>query len=339
MDGHEHSHPQEHQSEYHNNGRAGAKKVPPVAIVCIAAILGVIVGYFAYGALNSATACNSDNSTSTGVCTLSTTMPGGLTTAQLSKLKTDLNDYLTTLFAINGAPDGVTAKVASITKDGDMYKANYDVMQSGSVAQSGAGYVTSDGKRLFLGSPMDLTKKLEKPTPKPAASINVTGRPFRGTETGTVTIVEFSDFQCPYCKVAATNVDTIIQNYGADVKYYLMHFPLSFHAAAQKASEAFECAMLQGKGWEMSDMLFEKSSADGASLAVSDLKAYAKSLSLDTAKFNECLDSGQTAAKVAADAEYGQSLGVSGTPTFYVNGKEAVGGSAMQSAVEAILKK
>jgi len=341
LEGHEHSHSQEHQSVHPNSyGHAGAKKVPPVAIVAIVALVCVIAGYFAYGAFNPATSCNSDNSTSTDVCTLSTSTPGGLTAAQLSKLKTDLNDYLTTLIAINGAPDGVTAAVANITKDGDMYKASYDIMQSGSVAQSGSGYVTSDGKRLFLGSPMDLTEKLEKPTPKPAATINVTGRPFRGSETGTVTIVEFSDFQCPYCKVAAANVDTVIKNYGANVKYYLMHFPLSFHASAQKTSEAFECAMLQdqNKAWAMSDLLFEKSTSDGAKLAVADLKQYAADLSLDTAKFNKCLDENQTAAKVAADAEYGASLGVTGTPTFYVNGVEAVGGSAMQSAVEAILK-
>lgn len=338
MDGHEHSHPQEHQHHEGHYGHAAGKKVPAVAIFAIIAVVCLIVGYFAHSALSPA-ACPANNSTD--VCTAPTTTPSGLTVAQLAGLKADMSAYLTTLIAINGAPEGVTVQVANITKEGDMYKAFYDIVQSGQVAQSGSGYVTIDGKRLFLGNYMDITEKLEMPTPKPAVNINVTGRPYRGSENGTVTIVEFSDFQCPYCKVAAANVNTVLSNYNASVKFYLINFPLSMHQNAQKASEAFECAMLQGeaKGWAMFDTLFAKGSGDGTGLAVADLKAYAKNLSLDTAKFDKCLDDGQTAAKVAADAEYGASVGVTGTPTFLVNGKEVVGGSAMQSAVEAILKK
>ncbi len=310
----------------------------PAAICAIVAFVCLVVGYFAHGALNPATACPAGNSTS-GVCSVPTAT-SGLTAAQLAKLKTDMSDYLTTVVAINGAPEGVTVVVRNITQDGGMYKAGYDIMQNGTVAQSGSGYVTLDGKRLFIGSYMDLTVPLVMPTPKPAVSINVTGRPYRGADNATVTIVEFSDFQCPYCKVAAANLDTVFANYNGSVKYYLLDFPLSFHVNAEKASEAFECAMLQdqNKGWAMFDTLFSKGSGDGTGLAVADLKAYAQNLSLDTAKFNKCLDENQTAAKVAADEAYGESVGVSGTPTFFVNGVEAVGGPAMQSAVEAILK-
>jgi len=337
---HEHSHPQEHHPQYHSSyGHVGGKKVPAVAVVAIVVLVCLIVGYFAHAALSPAATCPANNSTD--ACTAPTTTTASLTAAQLTALKADIGDYLTTLVAINGAPDGVTVVVANITKEGDMYKAFYNIMQDGAVAQSGSGYVTSDGKRLFLGTYMDLTEKLVMPTPKPAVNINVTGRPFQGSENATVTIVEFSDFQCPYCKVAYANVNTVLSTYNGSVKYYLVQFPLSFHAAAQKSSEAFECAMLQGEalGWAMYDEMFTKGSGDGTGLAVADLKAYAKNLSLDTAKFNKCLDDNQTAAKVASDAEYGASVGVTGTPTFFVNGKEAVGGSAMQSAVEAILKK
>jgi len=340
LDGHEHNHTPEHQHHEGHYGHAGGKKVPAVAVFAIVGLVCLIVGYLAHGALGPA-ACQANNSTD--VCTAPTSTPSGsgLTSAQLTALKADMGTYLTTVIAINGAPDGVAVQVKNITREGDMYKAFYDIVQDGSVAQSGSGYVTSDGKRLFLGTYMDLTEKLEKPTPKPPVEVNVTGRPFQGSANATVTIVEFSDFQCPYCKVAYANLETVLKTYNGSVKYYLVHFPLSMHATAQKASEAFECAMLQGeaKGWQMYDVMFTKGSGDGTGLAVADLKAYAKNLSLDTAKFDKCLDEGQTAAKVNADAEYGASVGVTGTPTFYVNGKEAVGGSAMQSAVEAILKK
>jgi protein-disulfide isomerase len=252
-----------------------------------------------------------------------------------------MSDYLSTLILINGAPAGVTVQVNDVSANGTMYRASYDIMQDGQVAQSGFGFVTNDGKRLFLGNYMDLTQKLEMPTPKPAIDINVSGRPYRGAENATVTIVEFADFQCPYCKLAGANVEGVLSTYSGSVKYYLVHFPLSMHQNAQKASEAFECAMLQGEaeGWALYDTMFAKGAGDGTGLAVADLKAYAQNLSLDAAKFNKCLDDNQTAAKVLADASYGAQLGVSGTPTFFVNGKEAVGGAAMQSAVEAILKK
>jgi len=336
---HEHSHLQEHPSQHHGSyGHAGRRKLPPVAIYAIVAFVCLIAGYFAHAAFSPAT-CPANNSTD--ACAAPTTTPVGLTAAQLAKLKADMSEYLTTVIAINGAPEGVTVEVKNFTKEGDLYKASYDIMQSGQVAQSGSGYVTMDGTRLFLGSYMDLTQKLEMPTPKPAVNINVSGRPYRGSENGTVIIVEFSDFQCPYCKVAAANLDTVLSNYNASVKYYLINFPLSMHVNAEKASEAFECAMLQGqdKGWAMFDTLFAKGAGDGTGLAVADLKAYAKNLSLDTAKFDKCLDDNQTAAKIAADLSYGEGIGVTGTPTFYVNGKEAVGGAPMQSAVEALLKK
>ena len=341
MDGHEHNHTPEHQHHEGHYGHVGGKKVPAVAVFALIGLVCLIVGYLAHGAFSPAATCLANNSTD--VCTAPTSVPSGssLTAAQLAQLKADMSDYLTVVIALNGAPEGVTVEVKNVTKEGDMYKAFYDIIQSGAVAQSGSGYVTSDGKRLFLGTYMDLSEKLEMPTPKPPVEINVAGRPFIGAANATVTIVEFSDFQCPYCKVAYANVNNVLKNYNGSVKYYLIQFPLSFHAAAQKSSEALECAMLQDqdKGWALYNVMFTKGSGDGTGLAVADLKAYAKDVSLDTAKFNKCLDDNQTAATVNADAEYGASIGVTGTPTFYVNGKEAVGGAAMQSAVEAILNK
>lgn len=172
------------------------------------------------------------------------------------------------------------------------------------------------------------------------SGLNLSGHPIRGAANASVTIVEFSDFQCPYCKLAAPTVSRIMADYAGRVNFRYFSFPLSGHANAPKASEAYECATDQGKGWEMFDLLFEKGSGDGTGLAVADLKGYAAGLKLDTAAFNACLDSGSKAAKVSADAAYGASLGVSATPYFFINGKPLVGAqpyAAFKSAVDLAL--
>jgi protein-disulfide isomerase len=145
---------------------------------------------------------------------------------------------------------------------------------------------------------------------------------------GKVTIIEFSDFQCPFCQsfyngaykqIKAKYIDT------GKVKLVFMHFPLAFHANAQKSGEASECANRQGKFWEYHDLLFKYSKSDGAGLDIASLKKYATDLGLDTTKFNICLDKGETADMVKADMAEGQRVGVSGTPTFVINGKKVVG--------------
>lgn len=162
--------------------------------------------------------------------------------------------------------------------------------------------------------------------------------------TGKVEIVEFSDFQCPYCQrffnesykeIKAKYIDT------GKVKLVFRHYPLPFHQNAQKAAEAFECAGKQGQAFAYHDILFAKGQADGTGLNVSDLKQYAKDLGLDQTKFNTCLDSGETAAIVKADLAEGQKIGVSGTPTFYIDGTPIVGAlpfSNFASVIEEALK-
>jgi protein-disulfide isomerase len=118
------------------------------------------------------------------------------------------------------------------------------------------------------------------------------------------------------------------------------HFPLSFHADAQKAAEAAECAAKQGKFWEMHNTLFKNGQGDGTGLKVADLKKYAAELKLDTKKFDSCLDNGDTASIVAKDQQEGSAAGVSGTPSFFVNGKQLVGAqpfTSFQAAIDAEL--
>ncbi|MFA6088319.1 MAG: thioredoxin domain-containing protein [Candidatus Woesearchaeota archaeon] len=159
--------------------------------------------------------------------------------------------------------------------------------------------------------------------------------PVKGNAKAKVTIVEFSDFECPYCgKFYSETYNQIVTDYidTGKVRIAFRNFPLSFHKDAQKAAEASECAKDQNKFWEMHDKLFESQSA----LDVASLKIYAKDLSLDTAKFNACLDNGDKESVVAEDAAYGASIGVSGTPAFYINGMQIAGALPFESFKEII---
>ena len=154
--------------------------------------------------------------------------------------------------------------------------------------------------------------------------VSLDNNPVKGSPNAPVTIVEFSEFECPYCGVYSRDTyPQIAKAYieTGKVKYVFRHFPLNFHANAQKAAEAAECASEQGKFWEYHDVLFANQSA----LDVASLKKYASDLGLDTAKFDACLDSGRMADEVAKDAAEGASYGVTGTPAFFVNGLKRKG--------------
>lgn len=151
-----------------------------------------------------------------------------------------------------------------------------------------------------------------------------------------VTIVEYSDFQCPFCKRANDDaVAKVKKNFGDAVVFEFKHFPLSFHPNAQKAAEASECANDQGKFWEYHDKLF----ANQGSLDVASLKKYASELGLDSAKFTACLDSGMKAGIVAADMAEGQNKGVQGTPAFFIGDQMISGAQPYESFLPIICAK
>jgi protein-disulfide isomerase len=161
----------------------------------------------------------------------------------------------------------------------------------------------------------------------------------KGDKNAPVTIVEFSDYECPFCgKFYSQTLPQIEEKYikTGKVKLIYRDYPLGFHAQAQKAAEAAECAGEQGKYYEMHNLLFEKGVAGG----VSSFKAYAKEIKLDTAKFDQCLDSGKMSSEVQKDAADGGKYGVQGTPAFFINGKLLSGAqpySVFQQAIEAEL--
>jgi len=145
--------------------------------------------------------------------------------------------------------------------------------------------------------------------------------PVRGPAAAPVTIIEFSDFQCPFCARVNPTLERVRQAYGDKVKIVFKDFPLPNHAEAPKAAEAAHCAGDQGKFWEMHDRIF----ANQQSMQTPALKQHAADLRLDADAFNQCLDSGKHASRVAENLKSGEALGVSSTPTLYVNGRPVLG--------------
>lgn len=156
--------------------------------------------------------------------------------------------------------------------------------------------------------------------------------PSRGPDNAKVTIVEFSDFECPFCSRAVGTVDQVMQAYPGKVRLVFRQFPLSFHPHAAKAAEAALCANEQKRFWEYHDTLFKNQKA----LEVPQLKEHAKSVGLDEKKFAECLDSGRLKAQVEEDTEAGSAAGVSGTPAFFINGVSLSGAQPMEEFKKVI---
>lgn len=159
--------------------------------------------------------------------------------------------------------------------------------------------------------------KVTLPAPEQVkAQFQLAGRPFKGPENAKVTLVEFSDFECPYCSRAVPGVDALLEKYKQDMKVYFLHFPLSFHKRAMPAAIASECAHQQGKFWEMHDKIFENQS----SLSDEAFMKHATALNLDATKFKACLANPAMKKRVEDDMAMGSAAGVQGTPSFYVNG-------------------
>ncbi len=145
--------------------------------------------------------------------------------------------------------------------------------------------------------------------------------PSKGDPKAPITIVEFSDFECPFCSRAEEAVKQVLEAYKGKVRVVYRDFPLPFHAKAQKASEAALCAGDQNKYWEMHEKLF----ANQQKLDLPDLKAHAKEVGVDMGKFDQCLASGAKAGVVEASKKAGEAVGVTGTPAFFINGRPLTG--------------
>lgn len=148
-------------------------------------------------------------------------------------------------------------------------------------------------------------------------AIDLADTPFKGPADATVTIVEFADFECPYCKLAAGILDDVLERFPGKVRVAYKFFPLASHPHGEAAARAGVAAMNQGKFWEMHKLLFENQS----SLDPSSFEKFAKEIGLDVAKFKADFESQETADRVARDRKEGESLQIQGTPAIFVNGR------------------
>jgi len=156
--------------------------------------------------------------------------------------------------------------------------------------------------------------------------------PMRGSRTAKVTIVEWSDFECPFCGRAIPSVKKIEEAYGKNVRLVFRHQPLPMHQNARPAAEASMAAHEQGKFWEYHDKLF----ANQRALDRPSLEKYAAEVGLEMTKFKAALDSGRFRAKVESDAREGLAVGANGTPTFFINGRELIGAQPFEKFKEII---
>ncbi len=173
------------------------------------------------------------------------------------------------------------------------------------------------------------TEQPSQPTaadPRASVAVPTAGRPSVGSPDAPVTIVEFTDYQCPFCRTHfEQTLPALLERYRSQIRYIVLNFPIpSLHPEALKASEAAECAFDQTTFWDYHDRLFREQRLDPPSL-----KRYAAELSLDTAAFNRCLDSGLKAEIVRRDMQDGSRLGVRGTPVFFVNGRRIDGAQSL----------
>src|SRR5713101_2069112 len=152
----------------------------------------------------------------------------------------------------------------------------------------------------------------------PHVEVASAGHPSVGGKDAPITMVEFGDFQCPFCRASESAVREVRQKYGDKVRLVYMDFPLGIHAHAMDAARSARCAGEQDKFWQYHDAIF----ADQSKLAPADLKASAAKLGLNAKKFDACLEKAKYQPQIQQDIAEATKLGVTGTPTFFINGRE-----------------
>src|SRR5262245_61703528 len=151
----------------------------------------------------------------------------------------------------------------------------------------------------------------------PREKVSVVGSQARGPAAAPIELIEFSDFQCPFCLRAYPTVNQVLTTYGDKIRFVYRHYPLPSHPNARPAAEASECAAEQGQFWPYYEKLF----ADQTKLTDPQLKQAASTLGMDMNRFNACVDSRKYKDRVEHDIKDGNAVGVSGTPAFFINGR------------------
>jgi protein-disulfide isomerase len=172
-----------------------------------------------------------------------------------------------------------------------------------------------------------------KPPPVYRADVSAGGAPIRGSQNAPVTIIEFSDFHCPYCRQVQPTLKRILSDYGDRVRLAYRDFPIDqLHPSARKAAEAARCANDQGKFWEFHDKLY----GAGGDASLETLTRLAGEIDMDAAAFQQCIAIGKHRSGIDRDIEEGTQFGVSGTPGFFINGRLISGAQAFESFARII---
>jgi protein-disulfide isomerase len=240
------------------------------------------------------------------------------------------------------APD-ITATIVNANETGGVYLFEF-LINTPTGSNNEIAYVSKDTS-IFFPDFIDMTQPFQEPPqpsqpPQAETDINmlalVDDDPWVGSPHATVTVVEFSDFQCPFCASALPTVNQLKEFYGNQILFVYRDFPLhQIHPLAGKASEAAQCAFEQDKFWEYHDTLFENQQ-EWSSVGVPKFKEYAVDLELDTTAFDECLDTGKYAGEVEADLQAGIQVGVDSTPSFIINGQKISGAVPLDVLKEII---
>lgn len=179
--------------------------------------------------------------------------------------------------------------------------------------------------------------KVEFPLEPPRVLVSLDNTPVRGNVDAALKLIEYSDYECPYCQQIQPDLNKIEAEYKGKLAFAYKDTPLPMHSHAQKAAEAAHCSGVQGKYWEYHDLLLSTKE-----LEIPQLKAKARQLQLDTKAFDKCLDSGEQAGLVKSQLAEAQTLGIQGTPSFFLNGHFYSGSlpiEKLRQAVEEELKK
>lgn len=195
---------------------------------------------------------------------------------------------------------------------------------------------STDLKYVVFGDVVDTSVD---PAKAVMAKIATKDQPFSGAKDAKVTIVEYSDFQCPFCKRGYDTIEKqVMKEYPGKVKFYFKNFPLSFHPWAEPAAVAAECAKEQKPDayWKLYHSFFENQGAVNPQNVKEKAQEYLKDTGIDMTKWNDCYDNKKTLQKVKAEMAEGQALGVTGTPAFFINGRMLVGAQPFEKFKDVI---
>ena len=195
-----------------------------------------------------------------------------------------------------------------------------------------AGKPVAEIKKMLADS--ELARKRRESLFGEPVTLSLAGAPSRGPANAKLVLVEFSDFQCPYCRTAARNVDKLLEMFPNDLRVVFKQFPLEEHSDAALAAEASLAAHAQGKFWPLHDRIFKHTGR----ITRQQLAAWAMETGIDLARFNREMDAGKYRATVKQEAQEGTLAGVQGTPSFFLNGRQ-YRGAMDPAAVKPILEK